>query len=301
MVKGLPCWPDRPLYGQIVEGDELRNEKINLESFWTPWQDSGGTITLNAKEDFDHVVLGTSLGPIPFICKELIASNDNWKNMVANVTAVQTQSLQLWFKPDLKELGWSLDSPILGTYEDTLLDTWADMSDVIPHENWAEGEVKSIAYLTGPMVGPANVPPQSDKQFPAQAALAVNKVVLDFIDNKGHVFFPNAYDENGQFRWELLAAPDNITGADRLKYQFQRANIDPSERYVQSVVNSSQYRIKGYDPAEVGFAGLYLAGDWTNNIINMGCVEAATISGMQVSQAISGLPKVIVGAENDIW
>ncbi|HWP44396.1 MAG TPA: hypothetical protein VNO14_14215, partial [Blastocatellia bacterium] len=35
-VKGLPCWPSVPLYDQIVEGEELKSRKIDLESAWTP-------------------------------------------------------------------------------------------------------------------------------------------------------------------------------------------------------------------------------------------------------------------------
>jgi uncharacterized protein with NAD-binding domain and iron-sulfur cluster len=42
------------------------------------------------------------------------------------------------------------------------------------------------------------------------------------------------------------------------------------------------------DPGE--FSNLYLAGDWTQCTINAGCMEAATISGMLCSEAISGYP-----------
>ena len=30
-------WPDRPNYEQLVEGDELRRNGYDLESWWTPW------------------------------------------------------------------------------------------------------------------------------------------------------------------------------------------------------------------------------------------------------------------------
>jgi hypothetical protein len=38
-----------------------------------------------------------------------------------------------------------------------------------------------------------------------------------------------------------------------------------------------------------------LAGDWTRTIISAGCIEAATMSGMQASRAISGYPAVVFG------
>lgn len=38
-VRGLPCWPSEPLYDQIVQGEELQKQGINLESHWSPWKD----------------------------------------------------------------------------------------------------------------------------------------------------------------------------------------------------------------------------------------------------------------------
>ena len=47
------------------------------------WQ--GKAIALRRGEDFDQVVLGISLGLLPTICKELIASSQAWSDMIANV------------------------------------------------------------------------------------------------------------------------------------------------------------------------------------------------------------------------
>jgi predicted NAD/FAD-dependent oxidoreductase len=49
-----------------------------------------------------------------------------------------------------------------------------------------------------------------------------------------------------------------------------------------------------------GIANLYLAGDWTLNGINGGCVEAATMSGMRASRSICGTPADI-SSENVDW
>ena len=49
------------------------------------------------------------------------------------------------------------------------------------------------------------------------------------------------------------------------------------------------YRLK---PNESGFSKLYLAGDWTYNYFNAGCVEATVVSGMLCSNAVSGFPKI---------
>ena len=52
---------------------------------------------------------------------------------------------------------------------------------------------------------------------------------------------------------------------------FQRANIDPSERYVMSVAYSSAARIKAN---ATGSDNWLVTGDWIDNGCNEGCVEA---------------------------
>ena len=67
---------------------------------------------------------------------------------------------------------------------------------------------------------------------------------------------------------------------------------------MQTVRGSSQYRLKS-DAS--GFKRLILAGDWTDNGLNLGSVEAAAMSGMQASRAISGFPPHIVGETEHVW
>ena len=49
-----------------------------------------------------------------------------------------------------------------------------------------------------------------------------------------------------------------------------------------------------------GYANLVLAGDWTRNGLSVGCVESATLSGLQAARALTGGGAVIAG-ENDHW
>jgi len=63
-VKDLPCWPSEPLYDQLVEGSELEEQGVDLESYWAKWTDVEDR-TLRYGEDFDDVVLGISLGALP--------------------------------------------------------------------------------------------------------------------------------------------------------------------------------------------------------------------------------------------
>ena len=96
----------------------------------------------------------------------------------------------------------------------------------------------------------------------------------------------------GDFNWDLLVDLQKQVGPARFDSQFWRANIDPSERYVLSVVNSSKTRLRA---DQTGFTNLFFAGDYTSNGINAGCMEAAVISGFQISRALTGWPAQIPG------
>jgi hypothetical protein len=65
----------------------------------------------------------------------------------------------------------------------------------------------------------------------------------------------------------------------------RRLQADPSDRYVQSLPGSSEYRIAA-DAS--GFDNLALAGDWTDSGLNAGCIEAAAISGLQAANTVLG-------------
>ena len=66
------------------------------------------------------------------------------------------------------------------------------------------------------------------------------------------------------------------------------ANVDPSDRYVQSLPGTDRYRLR---PDESGYDNLVLAGDWTDCGLNAGCIEAATLSGLQAANAVLGRPR----------
>ena len=149
-IKDLPCWPSAPLYEQLVEGDDLQAQQINLESAWTHWP-AQEEITLKVGEDFDWVVLGIPLGALTQICPELIAARADWQLMVDKVKTVQTLALQVWMQPDLAQLGWRMPSTIVDAYVHPL-NTWADMSHLGGVEDWPQAQVPGhIAYFCGPL------------------------------------------------------------------------------------------------------------------------------------------------------
>jgi hypothetical protein len=92
--------------------------------------------------------------------------------------------------------------------------------------------------------------------------------------------------------WDLLHDPQNRTGAARLDWQYFRANVEPSDRFVLSSAGATSFRLR---PDQSGVGNLYLAGDWTHNKFNGGCVEGTVMSGLLCSRAIAGYPRRMFG------
>jgi uncharacterized protein with NAD-binding domain and iron-sulfur cluster len=279
----LPCWPSEPRYEQLREGDALQQGKIDLESFWTTWKDVED-IPLQAGRDFDVAVFGISLGSVPYLCQELLDASPKWRDMATKVTTVRTQALQLWLKPTIAQLGWTDPSPILDAWIEPL-DTWADMTDILACESWPNQQRPgSLAYFCGPMVG--GIPPQGDSGFPARALADVRATADQMLSRDIGTLWPPATGG--------LRAGDVVV-------RYDRPNIDPSERYVQSLAGTAQYRLAA---DESGFANLVLAGDWIRNGYNAGCVEASVWSGIQAANTVLGNPLnqgVINGDNLSIW
>ncbi|HEX9762665.1 MAG TPA: NAD(P)-binding protein, partial [Acidimicrobiia bacterium] len=260
-VGGLPCWPSRPDAGQLAvdPGDRL-------ESHWGP-NAGTGTERLVVGEDFDVLVLAVSLGMVPHVASELILADRAWRDMVEEVATVATRSAQLWLSATESEMGW--DGPpgvTLSGFGDSF-DTWASMSHLLPMEAWPPTRApQSIAYLCAAM-------PDTD---PTAGEDVVRETLRRFLDGEAGALWPGTHDAGG-FRWEMLWDDQGRRGADRLSGQSFRANLDPSDRYVQSLPGSGRYRIA---PGRTGFDNLAVAGDWTACGLDAGCVEAATRSGI---------------------
>lgn len=260
------CWPAHPLYDQLAEGKQLEEGRFNLESFWTTWKNAG-TKTLKVGEDFDQIVLGISIGALPYLFPNPKNLPRAFQLMLEKVQTVGTQSLQLWVNRGLEDLGWQQGNVVLDAFADPL-NTWAVMDHLLPRESWPPGLVQGLHYFCGPMAG--GIPPRSDREAPAKALQRVTAAGDSFIQR------------NLPFLWPKMNHPQF-----KIEARYNRANIDPSERYVLSVAGSTKYRLKAN---ESGLANVTLAGDWTNNGFNAGCIEAAIMSGMQAANAIQGRP-----------
>ncbi|MBS1151728.1 MAG: dependent oxidoreductase [Myxococcaceae bacterium] len=302
-VKGLPCWPSLPLFDQLVEGEQLKDEQVDLESYFSGWQ--GGTPRVLKKGlDYDLVVCGLSLDPLQYVAKKLTARSEAWQRMLTRLQTNRTQAFQLWLNQDLASLGWKYGESLLSTFGEPL-DTWADLSITLPHENWpAAHEPKVVGYFCGSMTDSDwSYPPRTDLGYPARQEALAKAEALNFINDKLQFLWPDAFIPDpvtGKllFRWSLLVDPLNRIGPERLDSQWWRANFEPSERYVLSVTGSSRFRL---EPGNTGYTNLFLVGDYTQCGLNAGCMEGAIISGAMASRAICGFPTKIFGEGNGLF
>lgn len=290
--RGIRCWPNHPFYEQLAEGAEIERRGLNLESAWCDYRVSTKTLRVGPNLDCDRVVLGISVASLPGICGELAQSSSRWREMLEAIKTVQTQFCEIWMTCPAAQLrAGSNEVTAEGFIEP--IDTWLDMSQVLPREGWPDPQ-GSIHYFVGPLEDQPAPPPGSPSGFPAAQWQRVFDTMRAFVQNQILTLWPLAAKpgEPGSFNWDLMRAPGDVRGPDRLRHQYVRANVDPADRYVLSVAGSKRFRLRSDDS---GFRNLYLAGDWTRNGINAGSVEAAVMSGMQASQGISGYPKTILG------
>jgi hypothetical protein len=183
------------------------------------------------------------------------------------------------------------------------LDTYCDMSHLIKREGMGSG-VRAIGYFCGVLPDP----PGKKNLEPAAATERARRNALSFLKEDARALWPNAHRRwrlrwrqlpGTEVDWNLLFDPDNNKGELRFGSQYWRGNVAAWDRYVTTPAGSVAYRLRAN---ESGFTNLVLAGDWTRNGIDGGCVEAAVRSGIQAAHAIeppTGPDRTADG--NDKW
>lgn len=283
-VRGLPSWPAEPLWGQLQHGDEYAAERRDFESFWD--RRAVNNKRLHVQRDFDFVVLAVSIGAIPDVCSEILRRDRRWRAMCSNLKTVATQAMQLWTTPSLDELGWRHGTITLTGFVSPF-DTWADMTHLLRVEDWKGPQPATVAYfcnvLDERLVQAAD---PGSPGFEQRVSASVHDQATTFIRESLHRLWPHV-GAGDEFAWEVLH--DHRTepreGQARLAAQFLRANLNPTDRYVLCLPGTPQYRIS---PLDRTYDNLTIAGDWTSCGLNLGCVEAAIMSGMLAAHALSG-------------
>src|SRR3546814_4029649 len=64
-----------------------------------------GKKRLKAGRDFDTLICGIAIGALPHLAPGLMAANPKWPQMGGAIKTVLTQTLQVWLKRSLKQMG----------------------------------------------------------------------------------------------------------------------------------------------------------------------------------------------------
>ncbi len=288
-VEGLECWPSEPLWDQL----EPAAQDQPFELVADPLRVGAHTLERSRpgeRKDFDEVVLAIPVGALEPICGELIDHDERFAAGIRTAVTVQTQAFQVWANRGAAELGWAHDeNSVAGCYVEPL-DTYCDMTHLLPRESWpASDDVRTIGYFCG-------VLDEVEGETPAEATERVKRNAIGFMERDMAALWPLARNPDGSFDWSVLVDDDGGSGPERFDAQYWRANVTPSERYVLTPAGSVKHRLPS---GESGFENLALAGDWTRNGIDGGCVEAAVISGIEAAESITGIAHTIPGRQPD--
>ncbi len=276
-VRGMPCWPSRPLFAQLAHGEVLEASGVDLEFGDVPALSEKRV--LRSGEDFDALVLGISLGALPKIGAELVAESSRWQRMVEGIPTVATQAAQLWFAKSFggRASGWE---PTVASAHAPPFDSWGDMSHLLDSENWPRKDApKSIAYLCACLEDMSSGAAETSPLSPSASTERIERQVRTWLDQQAATTWPGLRTPEGKFDF------------DQITDHYFRANVDPSDRYVLTPPGTPSLRLH---PGDSGFENLFLAGDWTWTPLSCSCVEAAVQSGLLAAQAISGAPRKLL-------
>ena len=248
---------------------------------------------------FTHVILAVSLGAYKKLnrdvgpCDELFAASQKFRDMADAMDLVPSQAAQLWSKLGTSQLGEFKDGyeSVAGSQPQPI---WADMSQVLDKESPPNGVAPAASVHYGCGTFATSLYKSEIGTAPNPQSIANQQVqgnLIKWLNDEGASLWSKA--RNGaEFDWRVLWDPQDRVGVDRLKAQYVRANISPTECCPGTPPGSLGLRLRSQD---TGFLNLTLAGCYVRTGLNTTCVEGAIMSGMQASRAICGSPQVVVG------
>lgn len=256
-------------------------------------------LALKAGADFDVVVFATGIDDFVALCGDsFFEAMPQWKSMRDNVKTVATQAAQVWMDVDLDTLGWRRGSGVFTGF-DAPFETWADMTHTLATERaWRKASgapssesdrARSVTYFCGVLA-------DKDIQAAAQEAdLAARRAAQDNADASAKQRLCKLLERDIARIWPAAFTKDKSGNRPRVLATHAQANFQGSDRYTLSLPGSIAYRIS---PLDSSVLNMVIAGDWTANGLDAGCVEGAVMSGMLAAYAITGTdpdPDSIVG------
>ena len=261
-VGNVTSWPISPIYDRLKQGSALKASGADLESPENGWKDVDKKTLLRGQDPgFDVAVLGISVGALSTICSDLADRLPAWRDMLSKVKTTPTMAMQLWMSRSAEDFGWPYHQTIVTALAEPLT-TWGDNSQLIAQEQWDVAAPLSLAYFVGNFEDLGlSLPPAQQLGIAQDLAAAWRSKNLPYL-------WPG-YDD------KMLMLPPYV-----------RVNINPSDRYVLSVPQSVESRLR---PDGSGVENLVLAGDWVRIALNAGCVEQAVLGGRATARAITGI------------
>jgi uncharacterized protein with NAD-binding domain and iron-sulfur cluster len=266
------CWPvDARRFGKGAQSD------------WT------GVRVLKIKDQFDVVIFAMGVDDLKTVkvgATKVTAKGNRRRPPRSlaellshgNVETVATQAAQVWLAADLEDLGWYRGSGLISALGQRF-DTWADMTHTLATErSWRRAgnrggtdadHARSVAYFCG-------VVPDDEARLDDKVAADLETMLTSGMRH----LWPGAYKPRTAKDRAVHTAKDLIVGTPHLV-----ANAEGSDRYTLSLPGSIENRMS---PLECPVANMTIAGDWTACGLDVGCVEAAVMSGMLAAHAITG-------------
>jgi uncharacterized protein with NAD-binding domain and iron-sulfur cluster len=291
-VKGLPCWPDRPRWPQIVLGHLPEVQAIDFEAPESPEVEE---LLLRRRRDFDVVILGIPPAALRKIGVELCRKAPRWQAMLDNMASTAVCGAKLWLHPGWEQLRGQPGALVAGVSFPAPFPRWADSSARIPFEGW-RGNFWPGASISLDGVIPesalSGMPSEPAAQDLAATTWSKEQLARWLGANTRALWPDGTAGFTAGIDWNLLVDPERRMSEARLDTQYFWAATRGSGRFVLSLPRGDRYRLRA---DESGFHNLMLAGDWVDSGLNVGCIEAAVISGLQAARAICGAPARIVG------
>jgi len=158
---------------------------------------------------------------------------------------------------------------------------YSDMSHLLDVEQWpADDRPKHVFHVCN--------------RIDDDVASSAPDMARDWLAGRGGMMVPGA--RSGRLgektSWDVLHAPSDKAGIDRVDAQFVTVNTTPADKYVLSLPGGLRHRMRA---DESGLSNLVPCGTWTRTGLNIGAVEAAVMSGLQAARAVSGERIHVVG------
>lgn len=291
-VKGLPCWPHQPRWHQIVLGDAPEIRAFDFESQDSPEVEE---ILLRRGRDFDQVILGIPPAALRKIAADLARKSPRWQSMLDNLASVAVGGAQLWLHPSWSQLVGQPGDPEAGANFPAPFPRWVNTSSRIPTEAWRGNFWPGASIALDGAIPDAVVDalPADPRERELALRTWLKAQAAKWLGANTRALWPDGTAGfTSGLDWNLLVDPERRMAEGRLDTQHFWASIAGSGRHVLSLPRADCHRLR---VDGTGLRNLFLAGDWVDSGLNLGCIESAVVSGLQVARSIAGYPVLIVG------